>query len=409
MKSKFLFTTSGLGSLTLLALSVAVTAGAQAPSAPRYTVADLGTLGGKYSYAYAINNWGVVAGGAATLAQTNGTSQTAFLWFEGHRIGLGTLGGDDCPDCSSEAASANVYGDVAVLSETAITDPHNEDFCGFGTHRQCLAGTWKRGALRALPTLPGGNNSQAAWVNNRGQIIGYSENGISDPTCAKATPFQSTEFEAVIWNANGEIRQLQPLEGDAVSFGFGINDEGQAIGSSGPCANTALPPFVAGPQAPHAVLWEPDGTAHDLGSLVNGAAINIPGGINDRGEVAGGAQSSNGAPHAFLWTREAGMQDLGALSGDFLSAAPCCHTINNKRQVVGFSIPGPLGSGRAFLWENGGMTDLNTLIPSDSLWYLLEATSINDSGQIVGWGTINGYVHAFLATPVASDRAYLEQ
>jgi probable HAF family extracellular repeat protein len=98
------------------------------------------------------------------------------------------------------------------------------------------------------------------------------------------------------------------------------------------------------------------------------------------------------------------MQDLRALSGDFLSAAPCCHTINNKRQVVGFSIPGPLGSGRAFLWENGAMTDLNTLIPSDSPWYLLEATSINDAGQIVGWGTIDGNVHAFLATPVDSDR-----
>lgn len=169
MKSKLLFPASALGSLALMALSIASTARAQAPNPPRYTVTDLGTLGGKYSYAYAINNWGVVAGGAATPAQTNGTSQTAFLWFEGHRIGLGTLGGADCPDCSSEAASANAYGDVAILSETAITDyPQGEDFCGFGTHRQCLAGTWKRGSLRALPTLQGGNNSQSAWINNRG-------------------------------------------------------------------------------------------------------------------------------------------------------------------------------------------------------------------------------------------------
>jgi probable HAF family extracellular repeat protein len=409
MKSKFLLTTSGLGSLTLLALSVASTALAQALNPPRYTVTDLGTLGGRYSYAYAINNWGVVAGGAATPTQTNGTSQTAFLWFGGHRIGLGTLGGADCPDCNSEAASAGAYGDVAILSETAVTDPNGEDFCGFGTHRQCLAATWKRGALRALPTLQGGDNSQAAWVNNRAQIIGYSENGTFDATCTTATPFQVTQFEAVIWDRNGEIRQLQPLKGDTVAFGFGINDEGQAIGSSGLCSNTALPPFVGGPQAAHAVLWDQDGSPHDLGGLVRGAAINLPGGINERGEVVGGAQSSNGAPHAFLWTQETGMQDLGALSGDFLSAAPCCHTINNKRQVVGFSIPGPLGSGRAFLWENGVMTDLNTLILSDSPWYLLEATSINDAGEIVGWGTINGNVHAFLATPVDFHRLDSEQ
>jgi uncharacterized membrane protein len=195
MKSKFLLTTSGLGSLTLLALSVASTAQAQALNPPRYTVTDLGTLGGKYSYAYAINNWGVVAGGAATPTQTNGTSQTAFLWFGRHRISLGTLGGADCPDCSSEAASAGAYGDVAILSETAVTDPNGEDFCGFGTHHQCLAGTWTRGALRALPTLQDGNNSQAAWVNNRGQIIGYSENGTFDATCTTATPFQVTQFD----------------------------------------------------------------------------------------------------------------------------------------------------------------------------------------------------------------------
>jgi len=30
---------------------------------------------------------------------------------------------------------------------------------------------------------------------------------------------------------------------------------------------------------------------------------------------------------------------------------------------------------------------------------LLEAESINDAGQIVGYGTINGDVHAFLASP----------
>ena len=39
--------------------------------------------------------------------------------------------------------------------------------------------------------------------------------------------------------------------------------------------------------------------------------------INDRGEVAGGSQSSGGAPHAFLWARETGMQDLGTFPMTF--------------------------------------------------------------------------------------------
>ena len=102
------------------------------------------------------------------------------------------------------------------------------------------------------------------------------------------------------------------------------------------------------------------------------------------------------------------MQDLGTLEGDFLSAAPCCHTINNGGQIVGFSIPGPLGSGRAFLWQNGVMTDLNTLIPKDSGWYLQQAQSINDAGQIAGYGTNNGAVHAFLAHPSERNGADTE-
>jgi probable HAF family extracellular repeat protein len=376
---------------------------AQETKSASYAVRDLGTLGGTYSFAYSINSSGVVAGGAATANQTDGVSQTAFVWYGGAPINLGTLGGIGCPDCSSEGAAAIVDGTVALLSETAIPDPNGEDFCGFGTHRQCLAAIWKNGVLSPLPTLPGGLNSQALWANNRGQIIGFSElseNGTLDLTCKTATPFQVTHFEAVIWEPNGEVRELPHLKDDEVSFGFGLNDNGQAVGVSGSCSNTALPPFTAGPQAPHAVLWEKDGTMRNLGSLVEGSAINIPGGINDRGEVAGGAQSSNGLPHAFLWTPTTVMQDLGTLDGDFLSAAPCCHTINNRSQVVGFSI-GPFGP-RAFLWEKGVMSDLNTLVPANSPLYLLQALSINDLGEIVGLAlnADNSEVHAFLAIPV---------
>jgi probable HAF family extracellular repeat protein len=366
----------------------------------RYRVVDLGTLGGTYSFPYSINSRGVVAGGAATASQTDGVSQTAFVWYGGPLINLGTLGGSACPDCSSEGAAAIVNGTVAIDSETDTQDPNNEDFCGFGAHRQCLAAIWKNGTLSALPTLPGGNNSQALWANHRGQIVGFSETGVPDSTCGDATLFQRTQFEAVVWEPNGEVRELPPLNGDTVSFGFGLNNIGQAVGVSGSCSKTALPPFTTGPQAPHAVLWEKDGSIRDLGSLVSAATINIPGGINENGEVAGGAQSADGLPHAFLWTQPTGMQDLGTLSGDFFSTAPCCHTINNRRQIVGFSI-GPFGP-RAFLWQNGVMTDLNTLIPATSPWYLVQALSINDIGEIVGVAVNvdNSEMHAFLATPL---------
>jgi probable HAF family extracellular repeat protein len=63
-------------------------------------------------------------------------------------------------------------------------------------------------------------------------------------------------------------------------------------------------------------------------------------------------------------------------------------------QVVGGGVPS--SGGGAWLWQNGVMTDLNTLLPANSGWVLSEADGINDSQQIVGQGIINGQNHAYV-------------
>lgn len=384
--------TSIVASSLLAALAIA-------QSTPHYTVTDLGTLGGTYSYGYQINNAGWVAGGGATKTQTGGSFQTAFLWYgAGPLISLGTLGGAACPGCNSEADGPNALGEAVVGSETSKMDVNGEDFCGYGTHRQCLGAIWQNGALKALPTLPYGNNANAFNLNNRGEVIGFAETGTPDSTCATGTPFQIFRFQAVMWGRNGEIQVLPPLTGDTVAFATGINDNGQIVGSSGLCSNTGLPPVYA--NGPHAVLWERDGSVINLGSL-GGSMTNAGTSINNLGEVVGASQSSkDGNIHPFLWTNVTGMIDLGTFPGAVATVAPCCNTINNRGQVVGFSIDGTTGNSRAFLWQEGlGIIDLNSLIPVSSGWSLQGASSINDAGEIAGYGLINGNVHAFLAIP----------
>lgn len=418
MKSKIFSWIAALSLFTPLAIPLRVTAQEQQLSTlhkTHYSVKDLGTLGGAYSFGYGINNAGLVSGGAATPSQTNFVSQTAFLWDQDlHMVNIGTLGGDACPDCSSEAGGPNAWGESPIISETASPAYMGEDFCGFGTHRQCLAAIWKNGEMTALPPLKGGYNGQAYWENDAGQVVGFAENGTADSTCAMATPSQVLRFEAVIWERDGKARELRPLEGDTVGYAFVINDLGQAVGVSGLCENTHVPPIIPGSDAPHAVLWDKDGTPTDLGSL--GGGFNVPAGINNRGEVAGASLSTDGTVHPFLWTKETGMQDLGAFPAAVVTGIPCCNTLNNRGEAVGLTADSNFNL-RAWIWRDQTKTDLNTLISKDSPLYLTDSGSINDSGQIAGQAIVKSScpvqippawevnqfacteIHAFLATP----------
>ena len=93
------------------------------------------------------------------------------------------------------------------------------------------------------------------------------------------------------------------------------------------------------------------------------------------------------------------MRDLGRFPGSIATGPPCCHTINNYGVIVGISIDATTYNERAIIWQGKTAVDINTLIPQNSGWYLECAQGINDAGEIVGFGTINGSTHAFRLTP----------
>ena len=369
MKSRTLTLIAVMTLFAALAVTVRLAAQEQLP---HYTVIDLGTVDGGFGAAADINNRGWVAD-SSTVA---GGNVHAFLWRNGVLTDLGTLGGLN--SFEFEFDGVNERGQVVGEAETSTLDPNGEDYCGFGTGLVCLGFIWQNRVMTALPTL-GGNNGEANGINNRGQIVGQAETPNSDP----CSPF-FLQTEAAIWQ-DDQVQELPPFPGDSVGFAIAINDQGQVVGSTG-CVPSNI----------RAVLWQ-NGTPIDLGNL-GGVLGNFPMKINNRGQVVGSSDLPGDTNHhAFLWTERDGMRDLGLLPGDVNSLAL---GINSQTHVVGKS-DDPTGNSRAFLWQDSVMTDMNTLIPANSPFYLIEALGINDGGQITGTALViaTGEFHGFLATP----------
>lgn len=360
-----------------------------------YRVYDLGTLGGSASVGNTINNRSLALGSANLPGDT---SAHATAWFYGLKFDLKTLGG---PNSNVVFPNRNDFGEIVGISETGTANPLGEHwscsaFFPTITGDICLGFAWQWAKMTALPTL-GGYDGFAAAVNNRGQIAGWAENKVHDPTCVAP---QVLQFEAVLWGpGKSQIQELAPLHGDPDGAATAINEKGQVVGISGTC-DVAVGAF----SAKHALLWE-DGRVVNLPTL-GGAGWNTPIVINNRGEIAGFSDLPGDVSggvltpnfHAVLWTRDHVIHDLGTLPGDTISEAT---GLNDKGQVVGVSFP----SSHAFIWQDGVMTDLNTLIPSDSPLELISTGDIDDRGEITGQacvlsdGACTSEQPAFLAIP----------
>jgi probable HAF family extracellular repeat protein len=383
--------------MTAMTLFVAIAMPTQLAAQTNYSVVELGELGGTAGSANGINDRGWITG-ADNLA--GDLTSVATLWVNGSTIPLGTLGG---PNSAVAWPVKNNNGVIVGISELADADPLGEDFscwpffaAGVPTGRICQGFRWRNGQMTALPPFPGGYSSYATGVNNRGQVVGWAENGVHDPTCDPTS--QVLQFRAAIWEPNGQMRELPPLPGDSTSAATAINDHGQVVGISGDCGVA-----VGSVSARHAVLWE-NGVPIDLGNI-GGDAWNTPTAINNQETIVGFANTAPGTARvyeAFIWTKAGGMKSLGKISGDLRSEAL---GINEKGQVVGLSRGGPFLF-RAVLWQNNKLTDMNSLTVPGSPFLLL-AGDIDQRGHIVGEAFHPDTLQSpsFIATPVHPEDA----
>jgi len=287
-------------------------AGSSGPHAFLYhqgQLLDLGTLGGFFSSATALNDSGRVVG----FSQPSGNfvPPHAFLYVDGQMTDLGTLGGP-----FSVANGISQSGKV-VVGDSATSSGNVHAF------------QYRGGPLQDLGTL-GGDFSSASGVNDSGQVVGastletgfyalphaYLFSGSQMTDINPGIPGGTFSFASAI-NQNGRVTvyefsaQGAPLpftyergrftpinlpSGDGYAIPFAINDSGTVVGFSGD---------VYGPRR---IFLSRGSITLDLNTVLPDLCFCRLG-INDNGQITGSVSNKFPlpfAPHAVILTPTGG-------------------------------------------------------------------------------------------------------
>lgn len=264
-------------------------------------------------------------------------------------------------------ASSIDIGALESFGNSSIANDINDRFQVVGTSDTTSGQRgflYQRGVLRNVNVFPPANTT-ATGINNAGQIVG-------------AYNFGDGPWRGYLRAPDGSFRDIGSLPfPNAYTLPEAINRRGQIVGSSGPF--DPVPSRTA-----RAFLYE-RGVMRDLGNL--GGIPAQAWDINDLGQVTGSSSlKTPGVSHAFLW-QSGRMVDIDGRKkvGQSIGTG-----INNRGHVVGSSAHlGP------FIYRGRKMESLNALIDPAGGYTIVEAQSINDKGQIVGYANQEGATFGF--------------
>ena len=254
------------------------------------------------------------------------------------------------------------------------------------------AAVWsQRDGLKQAAVPPGYTIAEGVGLNAAGHLIGIATN--EDGSQRQAFAF-----------IDGKTALLPGEQSKATA----INDKDEIAGES----------TIPGKPATNPVIWRKR-VAVDLGACCGGTAFAI----NAKGQVVGESYDKDGRYHAFLWDDDHGLKALES-SEEYSSAV----VINQVGHVAVQAFPhiyfyqdgklnplelspkypsqprglndcdvivGSFGKhsddSKAFVWDKThGFIDLNERVLAATGWKLEAATSINNRGEIVGWGDFKG-------------------
>ena len=325
-----------------------------------YELIDLG----EHVEPKAINNSGVVVGSS----NTDQYPAKAFRWSSGNALEV------------IEGTSANAVNDNGQIAGNTITgafilDGNNyrdwDDYGAFG-------------------------------INLSGAVSGYSVG--KNPFQARSLPYNPAILDGNKWDVF-DIAGIYPrgtregVYADRFILN-GINDSGYSVGYK----------YRYGLAGSAAILIDPNITINDKTDVIY---LSTPAGgrandINNHNMIVGTTGSSSRTVPVtysqayFLDYNTNSLTILPTLEGGLRSAA---YAVNDYNQVVGTSetLVGSSTVYHAFLWNQAEDTLVNLNDWAADGWILSSATAINDNGDIVGTGYLNGVPHGFLLTSGATS------
>ncbi|WP_157265295.1 PEPxxWA-CTERM sorting domain-containing protein [Azohydromonas aeria] len=280
----------------------------------------------------------------------------------------------------------------------AVALNNRGDVAGYAADAQgSRSFVWTRGGFSYLPQA--GASSLPVDINNRGQVL-FNASGANGTT----QPF--------LFNREGGVN-ISPAAGGA-GFGRALSSNGLAVGDAGGRS------FYFDGRDSRWLDWSLDG-----------ARAAFATGINRNCTIVGHALTSGDGSQAFI-----------ARNGraSFLDGLSDAWAINDRGQVLGLDGKGYLvrdadgstaylgfanatqlnargwavgsavvdGALHTHVWRDGQSLDLNRLLAGTAAtrWTLATAADINDRGQIIGIGWLNGVRTSFIATPVPEPQTW---
>jgi probable HAF family extracellular repeat protein len=169
---------------------------------------------------------------------------------------------------------------------------------------------WREGRVEKVD-YPGASGTYLFGINNRGTAIGYYVEGTANHAVAYS-----------VWEHTWTV--LPDIPEYPQNQGYGINDEGEAVGNA----------FSS--SASVAWIWDAEASSYSFFTVPGAAASTTsPSGLNDKGQIAGYFADASGAYHGFLkeygtyttidvpgalWTFLDGIDNGGAVQGQIYNA-----------------------------------------------------------------------------------------